>query len=65
MGMKKEFCARTNVILHDYNCLRQFLRRTTSTYPSWYSKNSTKFKKRQRTDQLQRREFVRQIDELN
>ena len=34
MGAKKNFVIDTNVILHDYNCLKNFSKRMTFIFPS-------------------------------
>ena len=63
MGMKKNFVLDTNVILHDYNCLRNF-EENDIYLPIVVLEELDKFKKGNEQINFNAREFVRQIDEL-
>lgn len=63
MGKKKNFVLDTNVILHDYNCLKNF--QENDVYiPIVVLEELDGFKKGNEQIHFNAREFVRQLDEL-
>lgn len=63
MGKKKNFVLDTNVILHDYNCLKNF--QDNDVYlPIVVLEELDKFKKGNEQINFNAREFVRELDEL-
>lgn len=63
MGKKKNFVLDTNVILHDYNCLRNF--QENDVYiPIVVLEELDRFKKGNEQIHFNAREFVRQLDEI-
>ena len=61
MGAKKNFVIDTNVILHDYNCLRNF-QENDIYLPIVVLEELDKFKKGNEQIKYNAREFVRQLD---
>lgn len=61
MGAKKNFVIDTNVILHDYNCLRNF-QENDIYLPIVVLEELDKFKKGNEQINYNAREFVRQLD---
>lgn len=63
MGKKKNFVLDTNVILHDYNCLKNF--QENDVYlPIVVLEELDKFKKGNEQINFNAREFVRELDEI-
>ena len=63
MGTKKNFVIDTNVILHDYNCLKNF-QENDIYLPIVVLEELDKFKKGNEQIHFNAREFVRQLDEI-
>ena len=63
MGTKKNFVLDTNVILHDYNCLKNF-QENDIYLPIVVLEELDKFKKGNEQIHFNAREFVRQLDEI-
>ncbi|MDR0892756.1 MAG: PhoH family protein [Mediterranea sp.] len=63
MGIKKNFVLDTNVILHDYNCLKNF-EENDIYLPLTVLEELDKFKKGNEQINYNAREFVRELDEL-
>ena len=63
MGTKKNFVLDTNVILHDYNCLKNF-QENDIYLPIVVLEELDKFKKGNEQINYNAREFVRQLDTL-
>ena len=63
MGAKKNFVIDTNVILHDYNCLKNF--QENDVYlPIVVLEELDKFKKGNEQINFNAREFVRELDSV-
>lgn len=63
MGKKKNFVLDTNVILHDYNCLKNF--QENDVYlPIVVLEEVDKFKKGNEQINFNAREFARELDEI-
>ena len=63
MGTKKNFVIDTNVILHDYNCLKNF--QENDVYlPIVVLEELDKFKKGNEQINYNAREFVRELDQI-
>ena len=63
MGTKKNFVLDTNVILHDYNCLKNF-QENDIYLPIVVLEELDKFKKGNEQIHFNAREFVRSLDEI-
>ena len=63
MGTKKNFVLDTNVILHDYNCLKNF-QENDIYLPLVVLEELDKFKKGNEQINFNAREFVRELDVL-
>ena len=63
MGTKKNFVIDTNVILHDYNCLKNF-QENDIHLPLVVLEELDKFKKGNEQINFNAREFVRELDLL-
>lgn len=63
MGTKKHFVLDTNVILHDYNCLKNF-QENDIYLPIVVLEELDKFKKGNEQIHFNAREFVRSLDEI-
>ena len=63
MGTKKNFVLDTNVILHDYNCLKNF-QENDIYLPIVVLEELDKFKKGNEQINYNAREFVRELDTL-
>ena len=63
MGTKKNFVLDTNVILHDYNCLKNF-QENDIYLPLVVLEELDKFKKGNEQINFNAREFVRELDTL-
>ena len=63
MGKKKNFVLDTNVILHDYNCLKNF-QENDIYLPIVVLEELDKFKKGNEQINYNAREFVRELDEI-
>ena len=63
MGTKKNFVIDTNVILHDYNCLKNF-QENDIYLPLVVLEELDKFKKGNEQINFNAREFVRELDLL-
>lgn len=61
MGAKKNFVIDTNVILHDYNCLKNF-QENDIYLPIVVLEELDKFKKGNEQINFNAREFVRELD---
>ena len=61
MGTKKNFVIDTNVILHDYNCLKNF-QENDIYLPLVVLEELDKFKKGNEQINFNAREFVRELD---
>lgn len=61
MGTKKNFVLDTNVILHDYNCLKNF-QENDIYLPIVVIEELDKFKKGNEQINYNAREFVRELD---
>lgn len=61
MGTKKNFVLDTNVILHDYNCLKNF-QENDIYLPIVVLEELDKFKKGNEQINYNAREFVRELD---
>ena len=61
MGTKKNFVLDTNVILHDYNCLKNF-QENDIYLPLVVLEELDKFKKGNEQINFNAREFVRELD---